>query len=282
MRSVIKLLKKWVIPLGILKFLKAAKDFLRIYFIGHDNRLLLKQNVIVKNKHVGSRCFIIGAGSSIAKQDLKKLKGECVISVSNTFVHPDFEYIAPMYHVLPPILMGHGSIYSEENFVVWLREMEKKTFNAEMFFHIGDRDMIESNGLFIGRTIHWNQYNSDWNPDSRPLINLSRIPPIGSVSEYAISVALYMGFDKIYLLGFDHDWFNGPLVYFYDETTQHAMKPSAEKLNFADAEFQMVRHAEIFKKYKYLYALKNNIYNANSNPKHYLDVFPRVNYDLLF
>ena len=93
---------------------------------------------------------------------------------------------------------------------------------------------------------------------------------------------MYLGFENIYLLGIDHDWFNGPLRYFYDPNTQHKMKPDAERISFADAEFQMRRHAIIFKKYKYLYALKENIYNANANPDHYLDVFPKVDYESLF
>ena len=60
------------------------------------------------------------------------------------------------------------------------------------------------------------------------------------------------------------------------------MKPTEQQLEFADSEFQMRRHADIFKKYKYLYSLKRNIYNANANPKHYLDVFPMVDFDSLF
>ena len=49
---------------------------------------LLEQNKQIFDRHKGERCFILGAGSSIAKQDLKKLAGEFVLSVSNTFVLP--------------------------------------------------------------------------------------------------------------------------------------------------------------------------------------------------
>jgi len=72
------------------------------------------------------------------------------------------------------------------------------------------------------------------------------------------------------------------LVYFYDHTKEHALRPDQSDLSFADSEFQMRRHAYIFKKYKYLYSMKKNIYNANANPRHYLDVFPKVDYDSLF
>lgn len=245
--------------------------------------MLLGQNVAIRNRHVGQRCFILGAGASIKEQNLKLLKGECVISVSNTFVHPDFHSIKPRYHVLPTMLYGHSGLYSADRFVGWLKEMQENTGDAEMFFHIGDRTMIQQAGLFQNRIVHWVDY-VEWNGMTQFPLDLARIPHVGSVSELAITVALYLGFDEIYLLGFDHDWFRGTLVYFYDHKQQHVMKPDENKLVAAgiDAEFQMRRHADIFRKYKYLFQFRKNIYNANADRAHYLDVFPKVEFERLF
>jgi len=270
-------IKQWLLPPGISDAIGGLIDRRQKQKAGL-NALLAKSDQI-RDRHKGERCFILGAGSSIKEQDLKKLAGEKVISVSNTFVHPDYPIFRPLYHVCPSIT-GH-TMNSEKKYVEWLREMEEKTPGVEMFFHIRDRAMIVANGLFRERIIHWVEYCT-WNGSPDTKLDLSQVPIVWSVSELAITVALFMGFEKIYLLGFDHDWFNGPLVYFYDEKTEHIMKPSKEKLAFADSEFQMRRHAEIFKKYKYLYGLKKNIYNANANPKTYVDVFPKVDYDSLF
>ena len=38
----------------------------------------------------------------------------------------------------------------------------------------------------------------------------------------------------------------------------------------------------IFRKYKYLYSKMKNIFNANSDAKNYIDVFPKVEFDTLF
>ena len=144
-----EIVKTWAMPPGILTLF--AKVSLRMKQRNTDQFFEQDKNIL--NRHQGERCFILGAGSSIAQQDLKKLVGECVISVSNTFVHPDFSRIKPRYHVLPPLLKSHGRFQSEENFVGWLRAMEVATGDADMFMHIGDRWMIERNGLFkeIGR-----------------------------------------------------------------------------------------------------------------------------------
>lgn len=283
MSSLKQFVRTWVAPPGFLSLLSSARYRLKQPVWRSEDKKLLAQNKDLKARHTGSRCFILGAGSSIAQQDLNKLAGEYVISVSNTFVHPDYSSIRPRYHVLPAILLGHDKYYPKEKFVTWLKEMESRTLDAEMFFHIGDREMIESNGLFRGRTLHWVEY-APWDGSMNTPIDLSKVPTIWSVSELAITTAIYLGFEEIYLIGIDHDWFNGPLVYFYDANKDHKMQPTEKLLqqHGVDAEFQMRRHADIFRKYKYLYGLKRNIFNANANPNHYLDVFPKVDYDSLF
>lgn len=280
------IISNWLIPPGFMNLYSRLRDHqlsnkstMKSY--SNDELSLLEENQTLKDRHTGQRCFILGAGSSIKQQDLTKLAGEIVISVSNSFVHPAIPLIRPKYHILPPAFKSHGELNTVENFIAWFAEMEKKTFDAEMFFHIGDRCELMRHGLYKNRVVHWVDY-CPWDEQSTPTIDLARIPDIWSVSETAITVAIYLGFSEIYLLGFDHDWFNGPLVYFYDENKDHKLQPDKSMVTFADSEFQMRRHAYIFKKYKYLYSLKQNIYNANADSNSYVDVFPKVNYDSLF
>ncbi len=276
--------RRWLVPPGIYDLLKNVKQgkCRRPGNLTREEIVLLEENQLLKDRHLGSRCFILGAGPSIREQDISKLQGEYVISVSNTFVHPEFSRIRPRYHALPPLIKNHGVLHSEEKFMGWLRAMEIRTVNAEMFMHIGDRELVERNGLFRNRTIHWVEYQSEWDESFDTPVDLTCIPSIWSVSELALTAALYLGFDKIYLLGIDHDWFNGVLVYFYDHTKDHSLRPDEKDLAFIDSEFQMRRHSKIFRKYKYLYSIKNNIYNANADPDHYMDTFPKVEFDTLF
>jgi len=280
--SLNEFIKQWLLPPGISAIVAEWRGWAQYRFkLTAADRALLEQGSILANRHLGKRCFIVGAGSSIQSQDIKQLQGEYVISVSNTFVHPDMALVRPQYHVTPAMMQGHGKLYELERYVNWLREMEAGTFDAEMVFHIGDRPWIEEYGLFKERRIHWVNYTSFANYTRQP-IDLAHLPYVMSVSETAISLAIYLGFDEIYLLGIDHDWFNGLFKYFYDHKTQHAAKPDETVISHVDAEFQMRRHAEIFRKYKYLQSLKQNIYNANPDPQHYLDVFPQVDFDTLF
>lgn len=277
-------IKEWLIPPGIWKHLSAIKNspMPQRILLNTDEISLLERSKKLKDRHQGTRCFILGAGSSVSSQDIRKLSGDIVISVSNTFVHPDFSIIRPRYHVLPPLLKYHGGLHTEEKFVGWLSVMEIATCGADMFMHIGDRQMIENNRLFTKQRVFWVDYTEKWDANPATPVNLACIPPIGSVSELALTVAVHLGFDQIYLIGLDHDWFNGLHVYFYDHKKEHALRPNESDLRFIDSEFQMRRHADIFRKYKYLNALRHNIYNANANANHYLDVFPKVVFDKLF
>jgi len=275
------LVKTWILPPGISGLVSKIQHRPKNIVSSDEEKKFQQENILLKDKHSGQRCFILGAGSSIKDQDISKLQGEVVISVSNTFVHPEFAKIKPQYHILPPLLRSHGRMHSEEKFTLWLQEMEIATGNAEMFLHIGDREMILRNQLFKGRTVHWVDF-LDWDGDFDYPIDLMRLPRIWTVSELALTAAVHLGFKEIYLIGIDHDWFNNVMVYFYDHTKDHLLRPHLCDLSFVDSEFQMRRHAEVFKKYKYLYSKNKNIYNANSNPNHYLDVFPKVDFDSLF
>lgn len=276
--------KQWMIPPGVWLALEKFRyaDKHHRSELSDEGAALLKENEGLRGRHVGARCFIMGAGSSIKAQDIGNLEGEFVISVSNTFVHPDFPRIKPQYHVLPPLLQSHGQLHPEGKFVDWLHQMEIATGEAEMFMHLGDRKMVERNRLFKKRVVHWVEYADAWDEKFDTPINLMQVPPIWSVSELALTVSVYLGFDRIYLVGIDHDWFNGALLYFYDHAKEHAMHPDQSDLGFADSEHQMRRHAYIFRKYKYLNSIGKNIYNANADPRHYLDVFPKVDFDSLF
>jgi len=109
------------------------------------------------------------------------------------------------------------------------------------------------------------------------------MPGIWSVSESAVQSAIYLGFKEIYILGFDHTWYDDIWDHFTDDYNDHFDK---KKLNnckeWVDSEHEMIRHAHIFNKYKKLYKLKENIYNANADENSYVDTFPKVKYEDLF
>lgn len=280
MKVIKDFVRNWVLPPRI--FLELRRNAHRARKFSFENQKLFEKNKALKNRHKGKgeRCFILGGGPSIKDQDLKKLKGEHVVSVTQTFVHPDFHIFRPQYHVWPALIANCPWPEGRSQSVALMRESEQKTFDAELFFHVSDKRAIEENGLFKNRKIYWNEY-CPWDESERIHdIDLAAIPDIWSVSEYALSVAIYLGFEEIYLIGLDHDWYNGVSVHFYDEKDNIFQAPGF--FSYVDSEYQMRRHAYIFRKYKALRTLHKKIYNANANLGTYVDVFPKVEFDSLF
>ncbi|MCI5130354.1 MAG: DUF115 domain-containing protein [Candidatus Electrothrix sp. EH2] len=229
--------------------------------------------------HKGKECFIIGAGPSVKSQKIENLAGRKCISVSNVYVHPMIKAIQPVYHVLPNIFKSHKGLYEDRKFIEWLEDMDGVLPSlTKIVMHIGDKEYIDKFEIFKKRDVLWYGHKK-W--DEGPITELipEIFPSVWSVSETALALAIYIGFSPIYLLGMDHDWFNGLFNYFFDHRKEHILAPDEKKIDFVDSEFQMRRHAFIFRKYKELYSLHGNIFNCNSNKNSYVDVFPKIELD---
>lgn len=275
-----KFIKKWLLPPGILDGVyRTLNPTPRQITLSSDYKVSLQKTGELRDKNHGEDCFIIGAGSSITHQDLSKLVGKNCITVSNVYVHSDIDLIAPVYHVLPNIFLHHAHLHGNEKYVEWLSDMDARLPSvSKMIMDIRDKEHIDNYKLFTSREMVWCSY-SPWDEGVIKSIDYESLPHIWSVSETAIMMAIFLGYKRIYLLGFDHDWFNGIFNYFYDKDTDHKIGADLSKIAFVDSEFQMRRHAYIFRKYMALYKLHGAIFNCNYNQNTYVDVFPKLTFE---
>jgi hypothetical protein len=273
---------KQILPPIILTKLQLTRAMFRNY---QDSKGIDKiYNDRMKNKYLKDRCFIVGTGPSIKEQDLTLLKDEIVIGVSGLFQHKDIDIINPKYYVLPPVFRGHGKLYDEDNFIQWFKSMDKALKDTTvMILDIGDKKYIDKYKIFKDKEIIWKNY-LPWNTEQNiNKIDILLMPGIWSVSESAIQSALYLGFKENYILGFDHTWYDDIWNHFTDDYMKDFDENKLDDCKeWVDSEHEMIRHAKIFNKYKKLYALKENIYNANANQDSYVDTFPKVKFEDLF
>jgi len=252
-------------------------------------KTILARNEIWRNYHVNDRrCFIIASGPSIKSQDLTLLKDEFCISVSNSYVHKDYGLIQPSYHCVP-FIGGHSQVESGE-VICWLQQMEQETGQTIMFFSYNDRELVESNGLFKNRSLYYLDHSLFNSADVERLgIDLTRpVLSPNSVSVMALTIAVFMGFKEIYLLGCDHDWILnwGEDVHFYSKS-EHvvlAREGYSEYLKTDDYEKAFRTYLSLWEQYKAVnhFALSNGIRICNATAGGLLDVFPRVEYKSLF
>lgn len=242
--------------------------------------------VELKNSEKGKRCFIIGTGSSINEQDLILLKDEIVIGVSGLFMHKDINIIKPKYYVLTSVFEYHKHFNKEAYYINWLSDMEQILDKKTTYFLAdSDKPYFDKYNLFQDKNVVFQTYKPYRDEEIRD-IDFSNFSNTRSVSGSAIKVALYLGFDEIFLLGFDHDWFENVFIHYngeeYLKYFEYHNVNSMRDTHGIDSVYQMERHIQLFKEYKKFYAMKENIYNANANPNTYVDTFPKVSLDKLF
>ncbi len=282
-----KLIKSLTPPLlwDKLLYIRSYKNFFKY-------KKLVAQNIDLKDKHKGKRCFILGSGPSIKKEDLKPLKNEIVFALNNFYVHEDFTEIMSgdkdKYYMTAPIHPPQ----TENEWKAWFEDMEKfvpKDTNMLFGLNAYDRNIkyiFDKYGIFKEHNINWYYTGINYNHDSfnKEAMDITKSIYTGeAVSIYAIILAIYMGFDEIYLLGMDHDYF------LYEDESKMRMYSSAKhqknefKRSFGDTFYirEFLRQYNIFSKYK---AFDDNsiskIFNASNGGV--LKVFPKVNYEDLF
>ena len=203
----------WLIPPAIYHLLRNYSVRALYFYLTHLS--VFRPNRKLRNRHLGERCFILCNGPSVKEQDIRLLRGETVLSVSNGYRHPDYLDISPKYHFVPQITY---SSLSPERTVDWFREMHQSIGDAELFLSWREWSLVNENKLFTGRVVNYlcmGKQNFPGNGDLPDFAGI--IPGCESVPIMALMAALYMGFNQIYLIGTDHDVFiKKEYTYFYE------------------------------------------------------------------
>lgn len=164
-------------------------------------RRVLAANERFRNLHRGRRCFILGSGKSILDQDLKLLRGDIVITQNNFHAHEDVGVFAPAYHCVVP--MYQPPSYASD-WVSWFRAMEARLpKTTQLFAGLTSRALLEQQRFFEGRR-HYIRAALSSLYLRNAAYDLTRVVmEIGTALTMCLEVALFMGFSRICLLGFD-------------------------------------------------------------------------------
>ncbi|MCO6050159.1 DUF115 domain-containing protein [Mesorhizobium sp. RP14(2022)] len=185
------------------------------------DRQLLKRNRELFGRHAGQRCFILGNGPSLLKEDVGLLSDEICITVNQGHRFTERAGLQPRYHaVVDPI---HISDEYNHLFKEWAALERDCGTTLLLSTQIADRFAA------LGQpTAHYavKQYliSTYFDRNNRMVpIDLHYVQPgYVSVIHFSIVAALYMGFSEICLLGCDMDFFirpEAPFSHSYDEAS---------------------------------------------------------------
>lgn len=147
-----------------------------------------------KNKHKGERCFILGNGPSLNKLDLSLLKNEITFGVNSIFLNfRKMGYPVTYYAV-------------EDSHVIRERGKEIANLEGSVRFipHYAAKTIAYSpDNVYLNVVLDYTRYKGF------PYFStdISRRAWVGGTVSYInLQLAWYMGFDEIYMIGFDHSY----------------------------------------------------------------------------
>lgn len=262
MKNTLKKLIKAILPPIALD---ALRFFLK-YFVVIKNWKLTQRNKTLKNKYVGETVYILGNGPSLNNYNLKLIAPCNVITMNHFELHPMKQEFNIVAHCI-------GEPYNSSTWEDPSPMLDGVTADTYWF-------NMDARKFFSGREIR-NVYFYLQDPSGACSMSkrndlTSAALPYQSTSQMAISVAMYMGFKKIFLIGFDHDWLvtRGHSPHFYEE--QEGVAP-ADLSGFTYAEMIKIS-LNLFNIYLMIKKIadKNGIKIYNISNPTYLDVFPII------
>lgn len=266
------------VEIPLRKYASSLREWLKeyLYYARYGHRLKKFKDI-----HKGQRCFIIGNGPSIRQQDLTKLKNEVTFAVTWFVLHEQYDEINPTYYCIS----NHSAFSTFDTNMQLHQLLTEKTKNAVKFFPLYGKSFIEKHHFYTGHQVFYFNF-----PYSLPLSitiwyrgsispDITKVVYTGStvINDFCLSLAFYMGFSEVYLLGCDCDY-NPSQLHFHPSPDSPQPPGSdyeewySEWYNNAMKSYSVVK--ETFERHG------RKIYNAGVGGK--LEVFERVNYDELF
>jgi len=180
---------------------KAGMIYPHSFFLTHCFMTLLmryeyERFLQFKGKHKGQRCFIIGTGPSLMASDLERIKNE--VSFATNKIYSIFKETSwrPSYYVI------HDDILLRK-----LHDSLKEHISCPIFYaHNAVMDIDE---FSLNEDYYYNLDGIiDWKPGAAAVPIFSEEPPLlhwgATVTYDCLQLAVYMGFNEIFLLGVDN------------------------------------------------------------------------------
>ena len=165
----------------------------------------IKSNVRFRDTHLGERCFILGNGPSLKDVDFNLISNEFVFTVNNFSLVDNYKVANTNVHIWSDLSffeLREDQKYKHDELMLNYRNISEE--NPICFFPVQAYDFINKNQL--NDLLNVNYYNSfsSFSSSDRTQFDLSKtLSGYSTVVQYAISIAIYMGFKEIYLLGCD-------------------------------------------------------------------------------
>lgn len=185
-----------------LNYLKRTLLHQKIKITSKENYERIKQNEKFRNIYQKKRCFVLGNGPSLKDIDFSLLRDEIIFTVNNVMRIPGYEKLNTNFHLWSDPDYFNGK-YDENRTIHEFTKMSKEK-GIECFVPLYAYSFFENNNLLDQYNLNYFRNDLTLNEDLKVNIDITNsIHICRTVVQYAVIIAMYMGFNEIYLLGCD-------------------------------------------------------------------------------
>ena len=241
----------------------------------------MQRNSVFHNKHKGERCFVIGNGPSLKKQDLDLIQSETTFVVNGFWKHPSVKHSQPTYYfICDPIFFDGSSVANN-----FFQDLRQHIFASRFFVPSRSYNVVVEQSLLPSDLTSYVAFSERMLGDNpADEFDLTKpVPGVQTVPQLAILAAIYMGFSEIYLIGLDHDWLARTQAggyNFFEGLTMNHPEAISEPVPY---DMEMKSMLKVWQGYHGLNLKAKESGSRILNATHggFLDVFPRVSYESL-
>ncbi len=178
----------------------------RVFKAFPDAKVELARNAVFKDTKKGKRCFVLGNGPSLRTEDLTQLVNEDVITVNQAARHPDFSAMRTNFHFWadPNFFVVDENRPEDLDLLEIMKKVNTDDNKPICFFPFMQKKFVKKHKLDEVLTVHYFHSSAPIPDDFDGEIDCSRVTPgFHTVVMWGISLAIYMGYSEIYLLGVD-------------------------------------------------------------------------------
>lgn len=249
-----------------------------------------KKNSELKNCLKGKRCFVLGNGPSLSKQDLSVLDGEIVFTVNQFLRNKQYGRFKPSFHFWMDnnfFVYNKNNPEDEELLEVMRKTAEQKDIKCFYPYdkkkYLVDNDIPTDNAYFLFPALKMH-------PGFKQKPRLDKyVPGFGTVVLYAIYSAIYMGASEIYILGCDETGIESTInsilkrnnnTYSYDVSENEKLRMEkmvgrSSMLQYAYSYYAAIKGFANM----YEYCSKRNVKLVNLSAQSVLDMIPSDSLD---
>ena len=261
----------------------AYENILKYVFERDDIRVENEKIRKFKNIHKDEKCFLIGNGPSLTIEDLNKLVNQKTFACNSIYRLFEHTKWRPTYYVTHDELQEFEIVKTREDWKKLICDQVKTVFTSVQTRAFYYRDEWKINNIYYYRRIPLIKDMFPFSDDPSKCIYTS-----GTVAYAMLQLAVYMGFTKIYMLGFDTTYavekkLDGSLVYnnvanhnsLMEEDDNCFLMDPLKNNGLYSAVDSMILGYQAARKY----ADEHNIDIINVTRGGKLNVFERQNYD---